>query len=256
MKKMHNKGITPTFIPVGETSEILSKEENSHLKKSRNPSLKTILKFAKDMGVSGLKIILLVLFAYGITNTIVIIYTLVRFLSIDYTWTNFYVVLFMLFISFCFTALACFLTYRYVIALLIWKVYEATLEERISISQAIVRQVTELFSGQKTIEEGQLNNMLNWSRLVYTHYQAVPVFLQSGITQLFNKIPIAKFIIELKDDILLGNSRLAAEKLQEQISNFFGGNLIGKPSNRLTWWFLILNAALSYELATRLIAAD
>ncbi|TDS09769.1 hypothetical protein B0I21_11046 [Sphingobacterium paludis] len=214
-----------------------------------------MLKLSRDIGVSGVKIIFFVLFAYGVTNTVLVIFTFVRFFSFDFSWTNLYAVLLVLFMSICFTAIACFLTYRYMIALVFWKVYEATQPQRVLISQDIIKRATEIFSGRKDIKQEQLQNVVNWTQTVYRYYQHVPVFFQSGITQLFSRIPISKFIIDVKEDVMLGNPTLAAEKLYEQISNFFEEQLISQPSNRFTWLLLAIDATVLYNLATQVIVA-
>ena len=81
--------------------------------------------------------------------------------------------------------------------------------------------------------------------LTYRYYQQVPVFFQSGITQYLNRIPVTRFLLELKEDILAGNQSIAAEKLRTEVDTFVEANLIGSPTNLWTWLLLLVNIGTS-----------
>src|SRR5690606_2180385 len=94
----------------------------------------------------------------------------------------------------------------------------------------------------------RLDQAVSWSRTVYHYYQQVPVFFQSGITQYLNRIPVTRFLIELKEDIIADNPSIAAEKLRTEVDTFVEENLIGSPTNLWTWVLLLINIALSAGL--------
>lgn len=216
--------------------------------KLKRPSLKAILKLTRDIGISGAKVMFVVLLAYVVVNAALIIFALVRVFDTGFSWLNIGVTLLVFFLALGFTFAACYLTYRYIALLVIQKVYGLTLQQRTLISQDIVRQVAGIFEGQHEVPQNKLGTAINWSQIVYRYYQSVPVFFQSGITQYLNRIPVSKFIIELKDDIMLGDPELAAEKLRDLIDNFFEENILGSPSNRLTWILLLVNVISLYTI--------
>lgn len=147
-----------------------------------------------------------------------------------------------------FTLIACYLTYRYITLLIIKKVYDLTLEQRTRISADIIRRTSHIFDGQAELPQTQLRQAVNWSITVHRYYQSIPVFFQSGITQYFNRIPITRFIIDLKEDILADNHQLATEKLRNSIDNFFEKNIIGSPTNLWTWLLWLVNILTLYSL--------
>lgn len=61
-----------------------------------------------------------------------------------------------------------------------------------------------------------------------------------------NRIPIANFIIVLKEDILEGNQSIAAEKLHFAVDSFFNENIIGEQNNKKTWALLGVNVVILY----------
>ncbi len=216
----------------------------------KRPSLISILKLTGQIGVAGTKVFFFVLLAYGMVNIALAIYALIHFFNTDFSWTNLGILASVLLLGIGFTILAFYLTYRYILLLVVRKVYRLTLQQRILISEDLIRQMTRTFSGQQPVRQKQLGVTVSWSHTVYRYYQSVPLFFQSGITQYLNRIPIMNFIIEVKEDIIAGNQALAAEKLRNLVDNFFEENILGSPNNRFTWLLLLVDILVLYGLIT------
>ena len=223
---------------------------------SNRPSLKSILKLTAQIGISGSKIMLFVFFTFGFINLGWTIYAILRLFTLEFTWMNIGVLVLVVLLGVGFTLLACYFTYRYIILLSIKKVYDMTLEQRSKISEDIIRRVESTFKERAELSQAQLGMAVSWSQTVYRYYQAVPVFFQSGITQYLNRIPMTSFIIEVKEDIIVGNRSLAAEKLRGLMDNFFEEKILGSANNRLTWLLLLVDALVLYSLITWGIVAS
>ncbi len=209
-----------------------------------------IRKLSIQVGVAGGKILLSVLLAFGLVNFLLIAYALFRVLTTNFLWTTIGIFGLVVVLAVGFTLSAFYLTYRYLIRLVIQNAYALTLEQRIKITEEVVRKAAHIFNGQQEIHHKQLRQTIDWSKTVYRYYQAVPVFFQSGITQYLNRIPTTQYIIDLKEDILARNYSLAAEKLRTSIDTFFEERILGSPTNRLTWLLLLVNILVLYGLIT------
>jgi len=214
----------------------------------KRPSFRNILKLTTQIGISGAKIMLFVMLIFGLTNFILTIYALVNLFTEAFTWTRVGLFGLVLLLATGFTLLAGYLTYRYILLLSLKKVYDMTLEQRTQISEDIVARVEHTFSGKKELSQAQLNLAVDWSKTVYRYYQGVTIFFQSGITQYLNRIPVTRLLIDVKEDILAGDHRIAAAKLRMSVDEFFDEHIIGSPSNIWTWLLLPVNIIVLYLL--------
>lgn len=217
---------------------------------SKHLSLKNALKLTAKIGVSGGKVLFFVLLFFGTINFGLTVYALIRLFMVDFSWTNIGILVLISLLAVAFTVFACYLTHRYIILLSIRKIYDMTLEQRTKISEDIVQRIEGVFDGRTELSQAQLHQAVDWSKTVYHYYRAVPVFFQSGITHYLNRIPITNYIIDLKEDILAGEHRIAAEKFRISIDRFFDEHIIGSPTNIWTWLLLPVNIVILYSLIT------
>ena len=210
--------------------------------------LKSLLKLTAQFGISAGKTLLVVVLAFITVNTLLTVYAIFRFFAVGSSWVNAGIVGIVVLLAFGFVSLATFLTYRYLLRRTLARAYEKTIDQRTKICEEAVQQAAEVFEGGQEIGIQRLDQAVTWSKTVYRYYQQVPVFFQSGITQYLNRIPVTRFLIDLKEDILSGDRSVAAAKLRAQVDTFVEEHVIGSPTNVWTWVLLLLNIGLSAAL--------
>ena len=183
--------------------------------------------------------------AFVTVNILLAAYAIFRFFAVGPNWANAGMLGIIALLAFGCIALAIFLTYRYLLRCTLEKVYEKTIDQRRKICEEVVRQAAEAFEEGQELGIQRLDLAVIWSKTVYRYYQQLPVFVQSGITQYLNQIPVARFLIILKEDIRSGNRMVATEKLLTAVDMFFIEHLIGTPSNLWTWLLLLINIGIS-----------
>ena len=207
--------------------------------------LKSLLKLATQFGISAGKTLLAVVLAFVTVNCLLTGYAIFRFFAVGPSWANAGMVGIIALLAFGCIALATFLTYRYLLRRILEKAYEKTIDQRTKICEEAVHQAAKAFEDGQEVGIQRLDQAVTWSKTVYRYYQHVPVFFQSGITQYLNRIPVTRFLIDLKEDIRSGSQQVAAEKLRAAVDMFFTEHVIGAPTNIWTWILLLINIVLS-----------
>lgn len=145
--------------------------------KEQLPSLKNILKSAKHIGFSGGKVIFYVISAFTLVNLACIAYAASRFFILGFSWIALGMLAITIALGIGFSLYAVSITYRYIILTSLKKVYDLTLQQRISVCEEVISRVEGLFSKQEDVPPiAQLNQVIDWSKIIYHHYQRVPVF--------------------------------------------------------------------------------
>lgn len=167
----------------------------------------------------------------------------------NFSWSTIGILFIMILLGSAFTLWAGYRSYRYVFINILSKIYENTNQYQQNMCAEAVLRAGRIFSGGEHVTNEKLNAAVDWGNRIYDAYGQIPVFFQSGITQLLNRLPIAAFLLSMKEDIKAGNNKLAADKLHALVTDFINAHFFSTNNTRWLLWLIPLNIILMAALA-------
>ncbi|MBO9700102.1 MAG: hypothetical protein J7604_07810 [Sporocytophaga sp.] len=206
----------------GETDNLLSLLENP---------LSLILG-GGNVKIKGRKRFALIITFFALTNTTLFGYSLYRLVTTGFTGEK----LFYVFIVLCFgiglTINAGYWAYLFIRTETMKLVYESSkpLVERLC--EIAVEKVTGFLKGKSKVGNKELTNFIDFAKEINEGFKSMPYFLRLAIIYMLKKIPIAKFILERKNDFLSKDKQIGATLLFQQIDKF----ALKKFEKNNTYW--------------------
>ncbi|WP_028979736.1 hypothetical protein [Sporocytophaga myxococcoides] len=195
---------------IGETDNLLSLLENPF----------SLILGGGDYEIKGRKRFALIITFFALTNTVLFGYSLFRLFATDFSGEK----LFYVFIVLCFgiglTINAGYWAYLFIRTETMNLVYESAKPLVKRLCEIAVEKVTGYLKGKSKVSNKELTNFIDFAKEVNESFKSMPYFLRLAIIHLLKKIPIAKFILERKNDFISGDKQIGAALLFKQIDNF------------------------------------
>lgn len=227
----------------GLTSRMLDKE---FLMKLDRPW--KILKNGAKLGIGGLKRFSVIVSLFVILNLLLFGFGIYRAATASFSWGGMGMLLIMALLGSAFTVWAGYRSYRYVFINVLAKIYENSQDYRQGMCAEAISRTERLFSGEEHITHARLKAAVDWGNSAYRFYGRIPVFFQSGMTQLLNRVPITAFLVDIKEEIKEGEKHLAAEKLHASVDDFINTHFFSTNNMRWLLWFIPLNVIVMVAL--------
>ena len=208
-----------------------------------------ILKNGAKLGIGGFKRFSVIVSLFVIVNLLLFGFGIYRVATTSFSWGDMGMLLFMALLGSAFTIWAGYRSYRYVFINVLAKIYERSQDYRQGMCAEAIARTEQLFSGEEHVTDARLKAAVGWSNSVYSFYGRIPVFFQSGVTQLLNRVPITAFLVDIKEDIKEGEQQLAAEKLHASVDGFINAQFFSTNNTRWLLWLIPLDVIMMLAIA-------
>ena len=225
-------------ISLDNTSE---KQENAQQLLSLLDSPWQLVKNGGKYGVSSVKRFFIVLFLFGVCNTLLFFYAVVRLFSSGFTFGKLLFVFLVLIIGIAVTVWASYRTYQYIVVDTIRVIYENLSSLFKKLTDLLVDKAEGVFDGNVNLSNQEFSKVIDVKETVYQTYDILPGFLKKGVVLILTKIPIVELLTELKGDITSGNKTTASSKLYNKLDGFITESIFGNNNIQWLWWLLPLN---------------
>lgn len=226
------------------TNSMLDKEL---LKKLDGPW--KILKNGTMFGIGGIKRFSVIVLLFAVMNLFLFGIGMYTAVTNNFSWSTIGILFIMILLGSAFTLWAGYRSYRYVFINILSKIYENTNQYQQNMCAEAVLRAGRIFSGEEHVTNEKLEAAVDWGNRIYDAYGQIPVFFQSGITQLLKRIPVTAFLLSMKEDIKAGNNKLAADKLHALVTDFINAHFFSTNNTRWLLWLIPLNVILMAALA-------
>lgn len=208
-----------------------------------------ILKSGTELGIGGIKRFSAIVLLFVMINFLLFGFGIYKAVTSSFSWSGIGVLLLMVLLGSAFAVWARYRSYRYVFINVLAKIYENTHDYRQGMCAEAVIRTGRLFSGEEHVTDARLKAAVDWGNSAYGFYGQIPVFFQSGITQLLNRIPITAFLLGMKEDIKEGNNKLATDKLHTLVNDSVNAHFVSTNNMRWLLWLIPLNVIVMVTLA-------
>jgi hypothetical protein len=176
-----------------------------------------LLKKGGALGINGVKLFFRVLMFFSISNIILFNYATIRLFSTDFTFIKILVVLLVLLIGIVATVYSAYKTYQFVIIDTLRVIYESQVSFFQKISELVIDKVETALKGKVNLSANQLQNTLDFVKIIDSKFQNTPKVLKKGALLVLNRIPFVDMIIDLKESIQKGKKMEASVKLFDKM---------------------------------------
>lgn len=204
-----------------------------------------ILKNGTKLGIGGFKRFLIIVLLFVMTNIVLLGFGIYRVAVTRFSWGDMGMLLLTALLGLLFIVWAGYKSYRYIAINVMAKIYQNSHWYLQGMYAEAVTRTEQLFSNGEPITDIKLKALTNWGNSAYGFYERVPVFFQSGITQLLYRVPITAFLVKIKE----GEKQLAAEKLYALVDNFINVTFFSKNNTRWLLWLLPLDVTVMIAVA-------
>ncbi|MCB9245855.1 MAG: hypothetical protein H6606_05440 [Flavobacteriales bacterium] len=229
---------------VVEFDDLPESEENNSKLFALLDHPRRLLKEGRKQGVHGVKRFFSVLFLFGITNTLLLFYSIIRLISLPFEFNKLLFVLLILIIGLGFTFISAYRTYQYVVLDTMRVIYGNLSSFFYRISELLIDKAENVFKGKADLTDSQITKVLDLGNLLNARFQRMPRFMREGITMILDRIPFVGMLMDLKEDVLNGNKSEASAKLYGKMDHFISNSIFGKNNTRWVWWLLPLNVLI------------
>jgi hypothetical protein len=191
--------------------------------------------------VHGAKRFFSVLFLFSLSNTVLFLFAIVRAFSTDFAFSKLLYLFLVLVIGICFTIYAAYRTYQYVVIDTMRVVYGDLAPYFQKVSEHLVDKVAGTIQGKVGLSDEQLTKAMDLGNLINSKFTGTPRFLRKGIVLILKRIPIAGMLLDLKEELSMGNKQAVSAKLYTQVDSFISGSIFGKNNTNWVWWLLPVN---------------
>lgn len=219
--------------------------ENVEKQNVQTKSSVSFLSSAGKFGFKGLKYFSLVLLIIGFINTIFLIVSIFKFMSVKPISSYLLSIFVVLLIGVLCTIAAVFFTYKYLLIDGIKVIYGHLNPFFKRLSGIIVDKVSNFATDKVHISDKHIEKAFNIGDVFAEVYgKRVPKLMQKGISYIVKRLPLSEFIFNIRDCIRDKEKEKASELLFEQIDAYIGQNILGGNNMKFLYWLIPLNIIL------------
>jgi len=206
----------------------------------------SLIRNSASMGIKGIKRFFVIVFLFAISNFILDIYAIVSFISADYTNTKLINLLLLIATGIAITAFAGYKAYQYLLINAAQAIYTNSKETMLHFCKSLVLKAAHFFNSDSFKSKSNNQGLQITKSFVEAFYEKQPLLIKKGFQRIFNRIPLAQLLLDLRTDIMNGKHDASAEKLFDLMNNYVTQNIFEANNTKWVGWMLPTNILLFY----------
>ena len=194
-----------------------------------------------NLGVKGVKRLVLIVLLFGITNTFLFLFALISAIRADIVFNQMPFLLLVLVVGFGLTFFAGYRAYRFAVINALSLVYGGMTPTFRKLSSAIVDKGGDAYDGKREIEDDKLSKSIDVGNILNERFERTPELLRKGIGFILNRLPFMTMLTDLKSEIQGGDRQKASETLYSRMDLFITEKIFGGNNTKWVYWLLSLN---------------